>query len=256
MIQKLWASFGLPLVSLWWREIVRFYRQRSRVAGLLGTPLLFWLLIGSGFGDSFRSGGVGYLEYFFPGTVLMIVLFTSIFSNMSVIEDRREGFLRSVLVAPIWRGALVGGKILGGATLALLQGLLFLLLAPLLGIRMTAAQSAGAAAILFLIACALTAVGFYFAWRVDSVAGFHGVMNLILMPMWLLSGALFPASGSHPWVGWLMRLNPLSYGLSALRQALYGEAAGGPGMAWSVSVIAVFGLAAALAGWRQARTAG
>jgi ABC-2 type transport system permease protein len=129
------------VATLWWRELVHFGRQRGRMAGALGTPLLFWLMIGAGFGDSFRaaggsgSGTAGYLEYFFPGTVLMIVLFTSIFSTMSVIEDRREGFLLAVLVAPIPRSALVLGKVLGGATLAFVQGLIFVALAPLIGLR-------------------------------------------------------------------------------------------------------------------------
>src|SRR5262245_36006590 len=116
----------LPVLTLWQREVVRFLRQRSRVIGALGSPLVFWLLLGSGFGSSFRpSSGqlnAGYLEYFFPGTVLMILLFTSIFSNISVIEERREGFLLSVLVAPVSRLSLVLGKILGVTTLALLQG--------------------------------------------------------------------------------------------------------------------------------------
>ena len=134
-------GFFLPLASLCQREIVRFLRQRSRVVGALGTPLIFWFLLGSGFGSSFRpaSGALetGYLEYFFPGTVLMIVLFTSIFSNISVIEERREGFLLSVLVAPASRLSLVLGKILGVTTLAVLQGGLLLLLSPLLGIRIS-----------------------------------------------------------------------------------------------------------------------
>src|ERR1051326_9541198 len=124
----------LPSLSLWWREIVRFYRMRSRVVGVIASPILFWLVIGSGFGSSMRTGGTGgqqYLQYFFPGAVIMIVLFTSIFTMMSVIEDRREGFLLSVLVSPARRSAIVLGKVLGGATLATLQGFIFLAFAPL-----------------------------------------------------------------------------------------------------------------------------
>src|SRR3954463_9696620 len=129
----------LPSLSLWWREIVRFYRMRSRVVGVIASPLLFWLVIGSGFGDSFRAQAVGggqrYLEFFFPGALIMIVLFTSIFTMMSVIEDRREGFLLSVLVAPINRSVIVLGKVLGGATLATIQGLIFLAFAPAVGVH-------------------------------------------------------------------------------------------------------------------------
>src|SRR5208337_393516 len=118
------AGILLPSFSLWWREIVRFYRQRARVVGVIASPLLFWIVIGSGFGSSFRSSGAGgqhYLNYFFPGALTMIVLFTAIFTMMSVIEDRKEGFLLSVLVAPVSRSVIVLGKVLGGATLATLQ---------------------------------------------------------------------------------------------------------------------------------------
>src|SRR5579864_7976061 len=129
------ASAGvlLPAFTLWWREIVRFYRQTARVIGVLASPLVFWLVIGSGFGTSFRAGGVGqqhYRDYFYPGVLIMIVLFTSIFTMMSVIEDRKEGFLLSVLVAPAPRTAIVLGKVMGGTTLATLQGLIFLVFAP------------------------------------------------------------------------------------------------------------------------------
>src|ERR1700675_1289748 len=125
----------LPAFTLWWREIVRFYRQRARVVGVIASPLLFWVVIGSGFGTSFRSGSAAgqqhYLNYFYPGVLVMIVLFTAIFTMMSVIEDRNEGFLLSVMVAPVPRAAIVLGKVLGGTTLAALQGLAFLVFAPL-----------------------------------------------------------------------------------------------------------------------------
>src|SRR5436305_7665376 len=129
--------FGaLPVLSLWWREIVRFYRQPSRVVGVIASPVLFWIVIGSGFGSSIRAAGnQNYLTYFFPGSLIMIVLFTSIFTMMSVIEDRKEGFLQSVLVAPVSRGVIVLGKVLGGTTLSAIQGLVFLAFAPLIGIR-------------------------------------------------------------------------------------------------------------------------
>ena len=107
------AGTLLPATSLWWREVVRFYRQRARVVGVIASPLLFWIVIGSGFGTSFKSGGQHYLDYFFPGALIMIVLFTAIFTMMSVIEDRKEGFLLSVLVAPVSRSVIVLGKVLG-----------------------------------------------------------------------------------------------------------------------------------------------
>src|ERR1700690_1988279 len=128
------AGILLPAFTLWWREVVRFYRQKARVAGVIISPLLFWIVLGSGFGTSFRSGEAAgqqhYLNYFYPGTLVMIVLFTAIFTMMSGIEDRNEGFLLSVMVAPVPRAAIVLGKVLGGTTLAALQGLIFLVFSP------------------------------------------------------------------------------------------------------------------------------
>src|ERR1700757_5255281 len=223
------ASGGivLPAFTLWWREIVRFYRQPGRVVGVLASPLVFWLVIGSGFGTSFRSGGgpgqQHYLDYFYPGALIMIVLFTSIFTMMSVIEDRKEGFLLSVLVAPVPRSAIVLGKVLGGTTLAAVQGLIFLLFAPLVGVHLTATSLALVALTVFLVSFSLTALGFAIAWPMDSTQSFHAIINLFLIPLWLLSGALFPLSGASGWLRLLMRINPLTYGVDALRSLLYPE---------------------------------
>jgi len=215
-----------PTIVLWWRELTRFRRQRSRWVGALGTPLIFWLVIGSGIGASFRPPSTGeteihYLEYFYPGTLLLVVLFTAIFSTFSVIEDRREGFLQSVLVAPVSRVAIVLGKVLGGTTVALLQGVLLVLLAPLVGFHVGPLSALLLVAVLFAVAFWLTAAGFALAWQIDSSAGFHSIMNLILVPLWLLSGSLFPASGASVWVRWIMAANPLTYGLALLRRGLY-----------------------------------
>ncbi|MGA7295289.1 MAG: ABC transporter permease, partial [Terriglobales bacterium] len=196
------ASAGvlLPAFTLWWREIVRFYRQRARVVGVIASPLLFWIVIGSGFGTSFRSGHAAgqqhYLDYFYPGVLVMIVLFTAIFTMMSVIEDRNEGFLLSVLVAPVPRAAIVLGKVLGGTTLAAAQGLIFLIFAPFVGIHMTLASFGLIVLTVFLVSFALTALGFAIAWPMDSTQAFHAIINLFLIPLWLLSGALFPLSGA------------------------------------------------------------
>ena len=199
----------LPAASLWWREIVRFYRNKGRVVGVIASPVLFWLVIGSGFGTSFRSdiapGGAHYLDYFFPGALIMIVLFTSIFTMMSVIEDRREGFLLSVLVAPVGRSVIVLGKVMGGTTLATLQGLVFLVFAPAVGIHLTLARFGLIALVVFLVAFSLTALGFSIAWRLDSSQAFHAIVNLFMIPLWLVSGALFPISGASGWIRALMR---------------------------------------------------
>jgi ABC-2 type transport system permease protein len=212
----------LPAYTLWQRELVRFYRQKSRVVGVIASPLLFWLVLGSGFGRSIQTGtGTDYLNYFFPGALIMIVLFTSIFTMMSVIEDRREGFLLSVLVAPVHRSSIVLGKVLGGSTLAAVQGLVFLVLAPFIGIHFGLAQFGWMVLIVFLVAFALTALGFAVAWSLDSAQAFHAIINLFLIPLWLLSGAMFPFAHASKWIKVIMLANPLTYGVEALRATLF-----------------------------------
>ena len=220
------TTFGfMPAASLWRREVVRFYRNLSRVIGVIASPLLFWVVIGAGFGNSFRNpvtgSGQNYLDFFFPGALMMIVLFTSIFAMMSLIEDRNEGFLLSVLVAPVHRSVIVLGKVLGGTTLATLQGVIFLVLAPLIGIHFGPLQLLLMLLDIFLVSFALTSLGFIIAWPMDSTSGFHAIINLFLIPLWLLSGSLFPVSSASPWMAALMRINPLTYGTEALRGLLF-----------------------------------
>jgi ABC-2 type transport system permease protein len=238
------ASPLLPIVSLWRREIVRFYRQKSRVVGVIVSPLLFWLVIGSGFGSSFRNGknDQHYLQYFFPGSLLMIVLFTSIFTMMSVIEDRDRGFLSSVLVAPVHRSVIVMGKVLGGTTLSAVQGLIFLVFAPAVGVHLGIGDFAIVVVSVVLMAFSLTALGFALAWRMESAQAFHAIVNLFLIPLWLLSGALFPVNGASGWMRWVMRANPLTYGLDALRTALFPATAAMNqfSVGQSLAILAVF----------------
>jgi len=242
----------LPALTLWRREMVRFVRQRNRVFSAIAQPALFWALFGAGFAGSFKMGGAGagdadFLEYFFPGTVVLVVLFTAIFSTISIIEDRREGFLQSVLVAPVSRAGIVLGKVAGGSSLALLQATAFLALAPLAGIHLTAANVALSFGALALVSFALTSLGVVVAWPMSSTQGFHAVMMLVLMPMWLLSGAFFPLSGGPTWLSWLMRANPLTYGVALFRRALYDGAPASdalPSAALSLGVTLAFAAAA------------
>src|SRR5262249_33153970 len=244
----------LPAFTLWWREVVRFYRQPARVIGVVLSPLLFWVVIGAGFGTSLQKGATGtgnYINYFFPGALLMIVLFTSIFTMMSVIEDRNEGFLLSVMVAPVHRSGIVLGKVLGGTTLSAIQGLLFLVFAPFIGLKFGLGQFLIVALVTFLVAFALTALGFVIAWQMESAQGFHAIINLFLIPLWLLSGALFPVSGASAWIRLLMRVNPLTYGMDALLLTLLP--AGAPvtalGLWPSIAVLAGFAGVVFLAGF-------
>lgn len=212
--ERLW----LAVRSLCWRELVRFFRQRNRVFGALGQPIIFWLL----FSEGLRPRNLDY-AHFFPGTLVMILLFTAIFSTISIIEDRREGFLQMVLVAPISRWAMVLGKVLGGTLIATIQGMIFLFLGWLtLDLSLDAATLFQALALMFILSLALTSLGFLIAWRMDSTQGFHAIMSVFLFPMWLLSGAFFPASQSSV-MHWIVTINPLTYGVSGLRQLLASD---------------------------------
>lgn len=239
------GTVWLGAFSLAQRELKRFFRQRSRIIGTLATPAMFWGLLGTGLGRSFQPPGYGeggYLEFFYPGMLALTVLFTAIFSTMSIIEDRHLGFLQSVLVAPVSRRAIVLGKIVGGTALGLLQGALLLALAPLAGIALTPLVVLNAAGVLAVMALSLTGLGFALAWKIDSTQGYHSAMNMLLMPMWLLSGSVFPAVGGSAWVSWLMKINPLAYGLAALRRSLGVPAAGTVSTEVGLAVVAAFGV--------------
>ena len=153
---------------------------------------------------------------------MLILLFTAIFATISIIEDRKEGFLQAVLVAPIPRSSFVFGKMAGATALAVIQGVLFMLLAPLAGFSWTVIPEA--LLMLTLVAFSLTGLGYVIAWKMDSTQGFHAIMNLFLIPMWLLSGSVFPASGAPPWLKLMIAVNPLTYGLAAVRWSIYGIA--------------------------------
>src|SRR4051794_40669127 len=209
------------------RELVRFFRQKNRVFGALGQPIIFWLLFSAGLGKA-RVEGSTNLDYahFFPGTLVMILLFTAIFATISIIEDRREGFLQGVLVAPIPRWSMVLGKVLGGTAIAMLQGTVFLLLGLIASklhwfevMSPTAAGFIAALLLMFVVSVALTGLGFLIAWRMDSTQGFHAIMSVFLLPMWLLSGAFFPMDVGGL-LGGIIRINPLTYGVAGLRHYL------------------------------------
>ena len=214
--------------ALWHREIVRFFRDRSRLTGSLMQPVIFWLLFSGALHGSFKPYGMDYGEYFFTGTLAMITLFTAIFSTITVIEDRKEGFLQGVLVSPVPRAAIALGKILGGATLGLGLAVIFLLLAPFTGIELQFGRVMMALGVLTLLAIAVTGLGFTLAWLMDSTAGYHGVMMLFLMPMLMMSGAFFPIEDAHWLISWVRHVNPMTYGVGGLRHALQGAAPGCP----------------------------
>jgi ABC-2 type transport system permease protein len=231
------ANFWLPAVTLWQRELIRFWRQKSRVLGVVASPLVFWLLMGYGSGD---------LARFFAGALVLTILFSAIFSTISIIEDRREGFLLSMLVSPASRTCMVLGKILGSATLAWIQGLIFLAFAPLAGVSLTLNSILELIGAVFLVSFTLTGLGFVIAWRMDSTAGFHAIMNLLLVPMWMVSGSLFPMATAHGWIRAIMWINPLTYSISLLN-GFMKLGTGTPGVGVSLTVTACFGFALLLA---------
>ena len=243
----------IPALSLWQREIVRFYRQRARVVGVIASPLLFWVAFGAGFAHSFSPGSSGAgghaFGYFFPGAIVMIVLFTAIFSMMSLIQDRNEGFLLSVLASPVSRSAIVLGKVLGGATLAAIQGLIFLCFSPLAGVHASLSGMLLAALVVVMVSFEITALGFTIAWPMDSTQAFHAIVNLILLPLWLLSGALFPADKASGWLHRVMLANPLTYGVDALRNALYPTSTTEHSLAINLAVTLGFCLVTFAASW-------
>ncbi len=224
------TSLGYDLAAarvLWWRDLVRFFRQPSRLVGALGQPILFWLVIGSGMAATFRMPGstLGYLQFFYPGVVLMVVVFAAIFTTVSVIEDRHEGFLQAVLAGPASRAGMVVGKALGSASVALTQAALFLVLAPAAGFPLRHVDWPLLAAALGLVALGLAALGFAVAWVIDNVQGYHAVQMTVLVPLWALSGAMFPPVGGHPLLTAIMAANPVSYAVAAVRTALHGGVA-------------------------------
>ncbi len=207
------------------REFIRLRRQPARIAATIATPLMLWLFLAAGLAGSFSTANQGdsYAAFFLPGAAALAVLFASIFAAMSLIEDRREGFLQSALVSPAPRAAVALAKAAGATVVALLQGAVLLAPAPLVGLEPSPLGYLLAAAALALTAVAVTSLGLALAWVVNSSEGFHGVMNALLMPMWLLSGALFPVESAAPWLRTLALANPLTWCTTAVRASLNND---------------------------------
>jgi ABC-2 type transport system permease protein len=223
------VSGGLlgAIYIVWWRDLLRYWRDRARVAASLAQPLLYLVIFGTGLASSLGGGfaagtGIGYTQFIFPGVISMSVLFTSIFGAMSIVWDREFGFMRELLVAPIDRSAIAIGKTLGGATQAMIQGLILLILAPFVGVTLDVRTVVEVVALVFVLSFGLSAMGVALASAMRSMQGFQVVMNFLMMPMFFLSGALFPLVGLPVWMTVLTRLNPASYGIDPIRRVLLG----------------------------------
>ncbi len=215
------------------REWIKFWREKARVLGFAAAPLLFWLVVSAGFNDFGR---------FFTGSIALSLMFAAVFSNMTLIDDKREGFLAGVLVSPAPRAAIVLGKTFGAASLAAVQSLFFLPFLPMAGLHPDFFAFLAALGVLFLIALVFTLLGFVCAWVMPSTQAFHGVVNLILMPLWMLSGSLFPLAGAHPSMQLLMRANPMTYAMALLEYFLSGQSPLAPGLSFAVLGVWVFAL--------------
>jgi ABC-2 type transport system permease protein len=225
-------STARAIYIVWYRDLLRFWRDRARIVASLAQPLLFLVVFGTGLssslGGAFGGGGgasLNYMQFVYPGIIGMAVLFSAVFGAMSIVWDREFGFLKEMLVAPIDRSAIAIGKALGGATQAMIQGLILLVLAPFVGVTLTVGSVLLLIPFVFILAFALSSLGVALASRMRSMQGFQIVMNFLLMPIFFLSGALFPLAAGLPlWMTVLTRLDPASYGIDPLRRIVLGAA--------------------------------
>ena len=246
--------------SIWLRDIIRYRRDRFRLVTSIVQPALYLFIFGNGLSkglairgglpSGMAPGTKNYIAFIFPGIIGMTLLFTSIFSAMSIIWDREFGFLKEVMVAPISRSAVAIGKALGGSSVAMMQGSIILFFAPFVGVSYTLPTLLVLIPLMFLIAFSMTSLGIVVAARMDSMEGFQMVMNFLVMPLFLLSGAMFPLSRLPAWLKMLTILDPLTYGVDALRGLILGPQASIYPLLMDVGIIAAFGavmIAAAVA---------
>ena len=210
---------------LWLRQLKRYSRSRARIVGSLAQPVLFLVAMGFGFGPIYqKAGGGNYIQFIAPGIISMSIIFTSMFAGMEVIYDRQFGFLKETLVAPVPRWTVMLGRTLGGATVATLQGTVVFFIAMLVGFRPENIFAAPLALVyMALIATSFTALGTAIASTMEDMQAFPLVMNFLIMPLFFLSGALFPLSGLPKAIQLIIRLNPLSYGVDGIRGILSGQ---------------------------------
>jgi len=212
----------MVIYILWLRQLKRYFRSKARIVGSLGQPLLFLVALGFGFGPIFqKAGGGNYIEFLAPGVIAMGILFTALFSGIEIIWDKQFGFLKETLVAPVSRFEVMIGRTLGGATVAIMQGIIVFLLALVIGFRPTNPGLLPLALLfMFLIALLFTALGTAIASILEDMQGFQLIMNFLVMPTFFLSGALFPLKGLPGSIVLVTQVDPLTYGVDGLRGAL------------------------------------
>lgn len=209
---------------MWLRQLKRYWRSKPRMIGSLAQPILFLVALGFGFGPIFqKAGGGNYIEFLAPGIIAMSILFTAMFAGIEVIWDRQFGFLKETLVAPVSRFKIMLGRTLGGATVAMLQGIVVFLICLTIGFKVNNwALFPLALILMFLVALLFTALGTAIASKLNDMQAFPLIMNFLIMPLFFLSGALFPLDGLPSGIEMVAKLNPLSYGVDGIRYALTG----------------------------------
>ena len=238
------------IYTIWYRDILRFWREKIRLVGAFGTPLLFLVVFGSGLSRSMGmlAPGVDFTQFMFPGIVSMVVIMQSLMSGMSVVWDREFGFLKEVLVAPVSRTAVATGKIIGGSTIGTVQGILILVFSPLAGVSLSPIVVLQLIPALFITGCAVSGVGILIATRMRSMEAFQMVMNMLMMPMIFLSGVFFPLGNLPAWMSVLVKLNPVTYAVASIREimlpgsfsaTLFGHTMS---VIENIGIVAVFGL--------------
>ncbi|WP_018924636.1 ABC transporter permease [Salsuginibacillus kocurii] len=216
------------IIAIWQRDIIKFFRDRARLIGSFSMPILFLVVFGVGMGGAMESlvtagtdaTDFNYIEFIFPGIVSMTLLMTSVFSSLSIIQDRDFGYMREILVSPVSRVNIAIGKMLGSATVAFLQGIMMFVLMPFLGISIDPLSFLQLLPVMFMIACTFSSLGLLVASLLNSTQGFQLVVNILVMPMVFLSGALFPLSNMPAWVDVIVTLNPVTYGVDLMKHIM------------------------------------
>ena len=208
--------------TIWYRDILRFWHDKMRMIGSMTFPLLFLFVFGSGLSARMGSLGPGidFAQFMFPGIIGMTVLMSSFMAGVSVVWDREFGFLKEVLVAPISRASVAVGKTLGAATVALLQGIIMLLFAPLIGVSLSVWTVLALLPLMLLLSASMGSLGILLATRIRSMEAFQAVMQMLLFPMVFLSGVFFPVQNLPAWMNFLVKINPATYGISPIRQVM------------------------------------
>jgi ABC-2 type transport system permease protein len=215
-----------PIYVICQREFIKFFREKSRLLGTLARPVLWLFVVGNGMSALIRpQAGFSYLQFIFPGMIGMTILFASIFSSISIVWDREFGFMKEMLVAPISRLSIVVGKAISGTAISVAQAMIILLLIPFLGISITFAQFVEVTVVAVLVSFCITSLGILIAARLTSFDGFNIIMNFLVMPMFFLSGAMYPVTSMPPALRQLTHLNPLTYGIDAFKHVLLTDAA-------------------------------